>query len=104
VTYVCAPAAHRIFAEAGRVLRGPARVEALTAAGLAAYVDGEGIMARHAFFAAKTTAEKCDPEYNPSLAILLNEALSNGIPPELISHAVFTTLYDEEKKFNDDQD
>lgn len=103
VAYIDAMPAHEIFAEAGRKLRGQGRVEALTAAGLAAYVDGEGVMARHAFAAAMVTAAMCEPMYTPSLAMTLDEALTNGVTPEMIAHAVFAELYEEEKNFDDDQ-
>lgn len=102
VTYVSAPAAHTVFAEASRVLRGPARVEALSAAGLSAYLEGEGVMARHALYAAKSTAAECEPVYEPNLAMTLDEALDKGVPPHVIANSVFKGLISEEDKINDD--
>lgn len=100
-TFISAYNAHAIFAEAGRRLRGPARVEALTAAGLAAYVEGEGIMARSAFDAATETANLCEPDYEPKLAIALNAALDCAIPPEIISHTVFPEAHEENHESQD---
>lgn len=100
-TFISAYNAHAIFAEAGRRLRGPARVEALTAAGLAAYVEGEGIMARTAFDAATETANLCEPDYEPKLAIALNAALDCAIPPEIISHTVFPEAHEENHESQD---
>lgn len=104
VAYISAPAAHTVFAEASRVLRGPARVEALSAAGLSAYLDGEGVMARHALNAAKSTAADCDPIYEPELAMMLDEALDQGIHPQEIANSVFAELYEEEDKRHADRD
>lgn len=80
--------AHNIFANASKFLRGPARVEALTAAGIAAYLGGEGLLVANALQAAFDTAMLIYPKYETDLAEQVSVAYHNGVHPEVVRDLV----------------
>lgn len=80
--------AHSVFANAARYLRGPARIEALTVAGIAAYLGGEGLLTAAAFEAAFQTAALSYPTYEPKLAELVANAYHQGMHPKQLRELV----------------
>jgi hypothetical protein len=91
---------HTVFTNAARYLRGPARIEALTVAGIAAYLAGEGLLTAAAFEAAFRTAELSYPPYEARLAQLVSEAYHQGMHPKKIRELV---IKDGVKKIRDNQ-
>lgn len=80
--------AHHVFANASKYLRGPARVEALTAAGIAAYLGGEGMLVANALQAAHDTAILIYPRYETALAEQVSVAYHQGVHPNIIRDLV----------------
>ncbi|EKT79742.1 hypothetical protein WSS_A26005 [Rhodococcus opacus M213] len=79
--------AHAVMLLVANQLRGAARVQTLTAAGLFAYLDGRGTEAGIAFDVARETAESA-PETDTGLLDLLDIAVQNGIHPDKVAQLV----------------
>lgn len=80
-------AAHTIFTEVARQVRGRARVEALTLAGISAYSGHLGSLAMGAFKAAQETAMLMDPPFKSDLLELATDAYFAGIKPSEFERA-----------------
>lgn len=91
--------AHVIFANASKYLRGAARVEALTAAGVAAYLGGEGLLVATALQECFDTATLMYPKYETTLAEHVATAYHNGAHPDSIRDLV---IKGDIKKVKDD--
>lgn len=90
--------AHTVFAHASRFIRGRARVEALTIAGIAAYIDNSGSLAAAAFKAAWETALLMDPPFNSELLEAAAAAYHQGMKAELFAKAVFASFDEHEQE------
>lgn len=89
--------AHTVFADAARHIRGRARVEALTIAGIAAYIDNSGALAAAAFKAAWDTALLMDPPFESELLEAAAGAYHQGMKASQFADAVFNA-FEEHKK------
>lgn len=90
--------AHALFAHASRYLRGEARIQTLTAAGVAAYIAGEGLLTAASFDAAFETANQFGVE--AKLANLVSKAYHQGMHPKKIRDLI---IKEEVKKIRDNQ-
>jgi hypothetical protein len=74
--------AHNLFSRVGKYTRGRARVEALTIAGINAYVSHQGSLAQAALKAAKHTADLMDPPCESDLLEMVADAYFAGVHPD----------------------
>lgn len=84
--------AHNIFSETSKYVRGGARVEALTLAGITAYISKQGSLAQAAFKAAAETATLMDPPYESELLELSAETYFSGAHPDQFKEAFLSAL------------
>lgn len=84
--------AYEIFANAAKFIRGKARVEALTLAGIAAFINSDGSLASGALKAAWDTALLMDPPFKSDLLEATATAYYQGVKSEDFERIIFQSI------------